>query len=744
MRYDCSADRHWRTLGCIGVAVVFALPAVAIEESVRAEAKRPTTITQLIDDWFWPDPYSHLGHVQSNGAGWEWVRIAADVKAGTDAGLSLEQISAIAAIYRLTTASTPKGSLADRQQHWHRAELETRNLLSETQQRRVDQLVIQRRGYRAFLESDLVTRLDLSTDQVMRIRDAIAKHANRIAENTRRLTAQSDRATDEPRRVSGQDGSHLEKARREKIQLGWLSHHKTWNEIREVLSPDQVKLFQKLRGARPGKLIGNTTEAAAESMANVQQTPDVTSDPPVSQLVLSKRVRTAEEQAAFEAIKQQLQDRLLEDLSAPENRSSDSVLLTSYGDEPPADGSPQALFRSMVPSTYREYIRRHPKLHQLEFDPHATVFVSEQTLAVLDNALPISLDAAIDLMLKTPVRPARLAAELIRQRRTKLSMEQWIRIVKGYEFVPAIRKEYPIGVPVEIWGNGAIPFGFLLFDDPTVAGVVTETRAQLDGKPVATMPGSGWRSNLPGVSLGDESLGEHTIEYQLDYTLTVTAQPITAQPITAQPITAQPITAQPITAQPITAQPITAQPITAQPITGQLSSGTIPLTIVSAQPDPLAAVMSDQLRELVSSGIRALPIARGRERVYSQPTETGGFQRVAKLRIPYLELKRPLPVGLAMEVDVYFADSDQPHSRPVWVVPAGETSQYEVEGMIGDARLVQTLSERADQEGMVDARVVLTPSRSTALSHALLNSYYPESIEVHAQWQLLSVESDQR
>ncbi|WP_372897697.1 hypothetical protein, partial [Stieleria sp.] len=99
MRYDCSADRHWRTLGCIGVAVVFALPAVAVEEPLRGEAKRPTTITQLIDDWFWPDPYSHLGHVRSNGAGWEWVRIAADVKAGTDAGLSSEQISAIAAIY---------------------------------------------------------------------------------------------------------------------------------------------------------------------------------------------------------------------------------------------------------------------------------------------------------------------------------------------------------------------------------------------------------------------------------------------------------------------------------------------------------------------------------------------------------------------------------------------------------------------------------------------------------------------
>ncbi len=708
MRYDCSADRHRRTLGCIGVAVFFAVPAVAIEEPARAEAKRPTTITQLIDDWFWPDPYSHLGHVRSNGAGWELLRIAADIKAGSDAGLSSEQISAIAAIYRLTTASTPQGSRSDRQQHWHRAELETRKLLSETQQRRVDQLVIQRRGYRAFLESDLVTRLDLSTDQATKIRVAIAKHAERIAENTRRLTAESNRADDESQRASERDGSHLEKARRERIQLGWLSHQKTWNDIREILSPDQVKLFQKLRGARPGTLITNTTDAAPESTANVPQTPDATSDPPASQLVHPKRVRTVEELAAFKAIKQQLHDRLLEDLNAPENRSPDSVLQTSYGDGPPAEGSPQALFRSMVPLTYREYIQRHPKLHQLEFDRDASVFVSDETFAVLDNALPISLDAAIDLMLKAPVRPARLAAELIRQRRTRLSMEQWIRIVEGYQFVPAIRKEYPIGVPVEIWGNGAIPFGFLLFDDPTIAGVVTETRSQLDGEPVATMPGSGWRSNLPAVSLGAESLGDHSVEYQLDYTLTVTAQPITAQPIT-----------------------------------GQLSSGKIPLTIVPDHPDTLAAVMSDQLREIVSSGITALPIVGGRERVYSQPTEAGGFQRVAKLRIPYLELKRPLPVGLAMKVDVYFADSDQPHSRPEWVVPAGETSRYEVEGMVGDARLVETLAERAGPEGLVDARVVLTPSRSAALSHALLHSYYPESIEIQAQWQLLSVDAEQ-
>ncbi|MCS7471481.1 hypothetical protein NZK35_32945 [Stieleria sp. ICT_E10.1] len=703
MRHDCSADRHWRSLVCIGVAAIFAVPTAANEFEL-AEPKRPSTITQLIDDWFWPDPYSHLGHVRSNGAGWELLRIAADIKAGSDAGLSSEQISAIAAIYRLTTATTPKGSLADRQQHWHRAELETRKLLSEPQQHRLDQLVIQRRGYRAFLDSDLVTRIELSNDQMTRIRDAIAEHAKRIAENTRTLTAESDRADDEYPRLSEQDRSHLEKARREKVQLGWLSHQKTWNEIREILSPEQVKLFQKLRGARPGNPNANPTAAAPGSTENVPQTPSVTHDPPASQLVHPNRVRTAEEHAALEAIKQQLHDRLLEDLNAPENRSPGSVMRTSYGDGPPAEGSPQALFRAMVPSTYREYIRRHPKLHQLEFDRDATVFVSDETFAVLDKALPVSLDAAIDLMLKAPARPARLAAELIRQRRTKLSMEQWIRIVKGYEFMPAIRKEYPIGVPVDIWGNGAIPFGFLLFDDPTIAGVVTETRSQLDGRPVATMPGSGWRSNLPGVSLGEESLGDHTIEYQLDYTLTVGEQTIT----------------------------------------GQLISGKIPLTIVPAQPDTLAAAMSDQLREIVTSGIRALPIARGRERVYSRPAGAGAFERVAKLRIPYLDLKRPLPVGLAMEVDVYFADSDQPHSRPVWVVPAGETGRYEVESMVGDARLVQTLSEQADEEGMVDARVVLTPSRSAALSHALLNSYYPESLEVQAQWQLLSVESDQR
>nr|WP_143548074.1 hypothetical protein [Rhodopirellula sp. SM50] len=704
MRHDSSAGRLWRALVCIGAAVFLGLPSMANEDSGVAEPKRPTTLTQLIDDWFWPDPHSHLGHVRSNGAGWEWVRIAGDVRAGTDAGLSVKQVTAIAAIYRQAGASTPPGTQADRKQHWRRAESKARQLLSETQQHRIDQLVIQRRGYRAFLDADLATRLDLSTDQRAGIRDAIADHAKRIAEYTRRLKAKTDRTGNKDQPISEHEELRFQTARRDKVQLGWLSHQQTWNDIREILSPDQAKRFQELRGARPGKPIARSIATATGSTVNAQQTPDASVDPPASPLEHPKRVRTAEQQVALEDIKKQLHDRLLEDLNAAENRSPGSVIQTSYGDGLPAEGSPQALFRSMVPSTYREYIRRHPKLHQLEFDRDATVFVSEQTLAVLDNALPISLDAAIDLMLYAPVRPARLAAELIRQRRTKLSMEQWIRIVKGYEFVPAIRKEYPIGVPVEIWGNGAIPFGFLLFDDPTIAGVVTETRSQLDGKPVATMPGSGWRSNLPGVSLGDESLGNHTIEYQLDYTLTVGGQPIS----------------------------------------GQLSSGKIPLMIVPDQPDTLAAAMSDQLRELVASGIRALPIARGRERVYSRPDGAGAFKRVAKLRIPHLELKRPLPVGLAMKVDVYFSDSDQPHSRPVWVVPTGQTSQYEVEGMIGDARLVQTLSERADQEGMVDARVVLTPSRSAALSHALLNSYYPESIEVQAQWQLLSVESDQR
>ncbi|QDV44751.1 hypothetical protein Enr13x_46210 [Stieleria neptunia] len=702
MRRDKFAGPPCLALICIGVAVFFPPTATANDEPGVAEPKRPTTITQLIDDWFWPDPYSHLGHVRSNGAGWEWVRIAGDSRAGSDAGLSAKQVTAIAAIYRQAGASTPPGTQADRKHHWRRAESKARQLLSETQQHRIDQLVIQRRGYRAFLAPDLTTRLDLSTDQSARIRDAIANHGKRIAEYTRRLKAETDRTGNEVQPTSKHEELRLQTARREKVQLGWLSHQQTWNDIREILSPDQAKQFQELRGARPGKPIAKSIAAATRSTVNAQQTPDATADPPASQLGHPQRVRTAEEQVALEDIKKQLRDRLLEDLNAAENRSPGSVIQTSYGDGPPAKGSPQALFRSMVPPTYREYIRRHPKLHQLEFDRDASVFVSEETTALLDQALPISLDAAIDLMLNAPVRPARLAAELIRQRRTKLSVEQWTQIVNGYQFVPAIRTAYPVGVPVQVWGTGAIPFGFLLFDDPAIAGVVTKTHSRLDGKSAATTIAGGWRCNLPGVSLGDESLGNHTVEYQLDYTLTVAAQTTT----------------------------------------GQLSSGKIPLTIVPDQPDTLAAVMSDQLREIVSSAITALPIARGRERVYSRSAGAGEFERVAKLRIPYLELKRPLPVGLAMTVDVYFADSDQPHSRPEWVVPAGEISRYEVEGMIGDARLVQTLSERADPEGLVDARVVLTPSRGTALSHALLNSYYPESIEIQAQWQLLSFDSD--
>ncbi|QEF99113.1 hypothetical protein Mal15_31730 [Stieleria maiorica] len=650
-----------------GLAMACSSTLHGIDAQQPSDQHLPATITELIDEWFWPDPYSHLGHVRNNGPGWEFVRIASDPQAGSDARLSADQIRLISAIAKNASENGTSGRVAEREQRWRDAERDARKLLNQTQQQRVDQLVIQRRGYRAFSDPEMVEELTLTSEQSSMIRAAIKRHATRVAENARELTVREGRLRDQ----EDVDGEQLKTQsmalNRERVQRGWLSHRQVWSDIRMILSIDQARLFEELRGTRPG---GNETTS-----------------PTVDRRESRCRI-----------VKNQLRQRLRSDLKTPENQHPGSVMMTCYGKKPPTEGSPRDLFQSMVPQTYQDYILMHPKLHQLEFDRQASVDVAESTFEYVDESIPESLDAAIDLMLKARVQTARLAAEVIRQRRDRLSTEQWIRIVEGYQFVPAIREQYPIGVKVNVWGHGAIPFGFLLLDNPKIAGITVQMRTLLDGKTMATTPDSGWRQNLPDVLLGKQPIGNHTIEYQADYRLTVGREVIT----------------------------------------GQCRSGEIDFQVIADQPDALAATMTDALHAQVSASIRALPISQGRERTYSTPAGQGKFRPVAKLRIPYLELTDPLPVALAMKVDVYFDDADQPHSRPEWIVPAGKVSRYEVEGMIGDGRLIDALSRRADGDGLVDATIVLIPDRSTALSHALIESYYPETIKVQAQWQLLS------
>lgn len=405
-----------------------------------------------------------------------------------------------------------------------------------------------------------------------------------------------------------------------------------------------------------------------------------------------------------EDLQRKLRTRLKEDLEAPQNTRANSVMSITYGDSKPAIGSPQQLFQNMVPPSYRVYMLANRAIHQLEFEPEKSVYVSDETFTLVDSDLSGALDAAIDLMISEPVKTARLAAEILRRRRSHLTVPQWKRIVEAYRFVPSIRNQYPAGVDVDLWGSGAVPFGFLLLVDVQVAGVETEIRSLLDGKVIATASGGGWRSNLPAVFLAKLSLGDHVVEYQLDYKLVVGGQ-------------------------------VTH---------GKATSGGITIQIVPEQANRLAAQLTDEQRDEILSSIKALPIEKGRERTYSRSIGDGKFEPTAKLRIPYLELQEPLAVALAMKVDVYFEGSAKPHSRPDWIVPAGETNLYELEGMIGDGRLIEVLSARADENGYVDARVVLTPSRSAALSHALIESYYAEPIEIQARWQLLWTESGER
>jgi len=177
-------------------------------------------------DFFPRDPYPGLGHVRNAGPGWHFLRVAGDRKAAEDLGISTEQQEAIKLLFdaylgkdRELEARVRKehGRLPPevwepgRQEQWLRARELARRLLTDSQVRRVEKMMVMRQAFHPLLKQDVQRILELSGEQIAEITAAIGRHGLRTG--------------------NGRDSLRL---------LG--------SEVSLILTPEQRTRFDQLRG----------------------------------------------------------------------------------------------------------------------------------------------------------------------------------------------------------------------------------------------------------------------------------------------------------------------------------------------------------------------------------------------------------------------------------------------------------------------------------------------------------------
>jgi beta-lactamase regulating signal transducer with metallopeptidase domain len=248
---------------CPRPSAILAHEPVAASDSALPTAESTETAAPPADTrgdpWFWPDPYSHLGHDDVRGEGWHYVRIAADDGAGEDLKTTAQQRKALFAIFKLfeererelgkqlrEEGKVDKAAWPDRQKEvWLKARDAARPLLTDAQHHRIDQLMIQRRSYNVFRSTELQTRLELTDQQRTRILAAIDAHLQRIRDEELELGRSTQAALS---RSNEQLAEYIRQLSAAKSHRGRLSHRRVWDEIHEILSQQQREQFIRLRG----------------------------------------------------------------------------------------------------------------------------------------------------------------------------------------------------------------------------------------------------------------------------------------------------------------------------------------------------------------------------------------------------------------------------------------------------------------------------------------------------------------
>ncbi len=230
-----------------------------------------TTKQESLVDFFPRIPYPGIGMNQEAGHGFHFLCIAGCPEAARDLEISQEQQKAIMALFAEYWEKYGPIEI-----QWLKARDKARKLLNEKQNQRIEQVLVLREGFRAFLRKDIQQKIQLSEQQVTSINTLIQTHRHRRGRNSlRRL------GTDIQRLLSPEQRSRFDEIRG--LPASQLSEDKptakekhpkpkeiTIPEAGKLISVDQLdeKGFSQLhRAASAGDI--DSAEALLAQGANV-------------------------------------------------------------------------------------------------------------------------------------------------------------------------------------------------------------------------------------------------------------------------------------------------------------------------------------------------------------------------------------------------------------------------------------------------------------------------------------------
>ena len=235
------------------VAILFASQVVAFQPPPPEEEELAGLPPQ---EWFWPDPFSHLGSIESAGDGWHYLAMGSDAVVQKLIGLTAKERQIIGevrqAIVNLDRNRRAGGGnrITERSAIWDKAARTASKVVAPERDKRLRQLLLQRLSFRAFVRERVIKDLALDEEQQKAISAAISDHSRRLqqknVDHAARLARfdESDATDEERHRLTRQLTA-------ERGVYGRASHREVWNDIRDALSEPQQKKFNELRGTMP-------------------------------------------------------------------------------------------------------------------------------------------------------------------------------------------------------------------------------------------------------------------------------------------------------------------------------------------------------------------------------------------------------------------------------------------------------------------------------------------------------------
>jgi hypothetical protein len=215
-------------------------------------------------DWFVADPFPSLGYEPTFGDGCYFVQLASHGAFYGELKVTAEQhrvLNALRMAHEQLDTQKKQDLIREfgrlpseewtkwRKQNWDDARELAGALMGDAARQRVEQLLVQKQGMRAFTDPAMADKFGLSADQRAGVQKSIAEHVQRVKKLEEDLAA-AQRAIDKPEAERAAESFRLRKA---KNQAGVDSYRRNWEDVYHILTAEQRAQYLELRGRLMGK-----------------------------------------------------------------------------------------------------------------------------------------------------------------------------------------------------------------------------------------------------------------------------------------------------------------------------------------------------------------------------------------------------------------------------------------------------------------------------------------------------------